>query len=501
MDQTVEELPQHNPLLNEVILKGFFRFCSLPDLANCRLVCKTWESAAQPLWYERATVQIVPTIFTTEEEGQADILNIQFRPSIFQSYLLKGLNLNSDSEWMQSFWTSCRDFIVHLTIKNCTIDYLATGTLQDLLYRCTPNLKTLKLEKFHMLKDTEAEGEEAETKRFAPFGDVAYDVEQRNLKKLTIGISDQDLPLSLGDILKLYPCLENLRVHCVSTLRYTGLLVNGLLNDMLNMTMSYKLRNLKTLDIIGASNGSEVHPGTLDTRTVEYLREMKLPLECLTIELARDTTFENVQEIFSLYANSLKKLDIFRPAPSLPFPTFPCNAPLKFLTVLRMQDNMCKDMSFLKLLPSLEILHICEVELQSWAYRPTQFSSNIIKNTNEGKMRGFKSETVKEFRFDFPCEPDEIKKLIRWMPNVQRLMMRLRTETLELACKGWPSLTAVGAMHIVCEHAYNLHIKTGMLYSLKNLTNFHYMDPHYHHPNLMDNTGFFRYRKDARFWF
>ncbi|CAL8135104.1 unnamed protein product [Orchesella dallaii] len=490
----IKENRPYHPFLNKVVLKHFFAFCSIPELAKCRLVCKTWERDAQPIWRERATVQIVPTIFTDE----AEILNIKFRPSTFQRYALKGQSLRSDSDWMILFWSSCKNWLIHLQIKNCTIGHLSKGTLQDLLYRCTTNLKTLEIENFYIVRDNRPNRREQEqTERFISFEDITD--EQRNLKTLVLGISDRDLPLTIYDILKLYPCLEHLRLYSTSSSRYTGSFVPLLFETILKIRKEsncLKL-NLKTLDSIATSNGQELREGIYESGRIAELKEMKLPLECLTIELGRDTTFEISQQIFSLYAKTLRKLDVFRPSGSTPFPSFPSKFPLRFLSVLRMQENMCKDMSFLKLMPNLRILHICELESAS----SNKLASEIISATKENEMNGFTNGSLKEFRFDYSCEADELKRLIGWFPNVQKLVIKLSTETLKIVCEGWPSLVEMGLIHPTKVSNSNIDINLGMLHELKYLTHFYFIQDLSQLNYLMNNTGFHPYLKNGNFPF
>ncbi|CAL8135120.1 unnamed protein product [Orchesella dallaii] len=507
-DKDIEtDYESEHPLNNLVVLETIFSFCSREDLANCRLFSKIWETVSEPVWRERAVATMDRSIF----DGYEHCRDIPFRPSTFSKYAFTEEVIRSGDIWLSLFFQGAKEWMTHLEIRNCSIaiDFMDTVSLEDLLYRNTPNLTTLILERFHMLPNNRLHSNQPNQLTQISLEHVQY--EQKNMKRLEIGISELELPIRLQDMLKLYPGLEHIRIYDTTSsetrrqMLGTPMPTPSLGMDLLSLLGRMRKENsnklcLKTLDIIGGiradAEANELFD-QINSNLCKIFQNMNLPLECLTIELPNDIEFHEIRKVISQHSKTLTKLDIYRQSNFQTFPHFPSNLPLNNLTVLRMQDNLCKDFTFLKSCPNLKTLHVCEVEEQSWIRRARRTKTAIINETILSDMEGVRIESLKEFRFDYKCDSYEIGLLSDWMPNVERLIMTFTNETLRTACQKWAKLKDLAVfLNPMGEAHGNVGANMGFLQSsLKNLKNFHVIG----NPSqlgFLDSTGLHSYTKN-----
>lgn len=115
-------------------------YLSLNDLRNCRIVSKRWCSWSTLPYrkIELINVRRLTDLQKLTYNTDADYEHRTYRRFKFMIPLLEG---KCWSRHMDSFWASHSTSISYLMLKD--VNYCSVPILLDILYRKTPNLKTL----------------------------------------------------------------------------------------------------------------------------------------------------------------------------------------------------------------------------------------------------------------------------------------------------------------------------------------------------------------------
>lgn len=167
------------------------------------------------------------------------------------------------------------------------------------------------------------------------------------------------------------------------------------------------------------------------------LKDLKLPLTNLNIDVGMNTSDTIMASILKTYCSNLRHLTLYRGPFAIPFVMFPFEITFPELTTLELAESITDDFNFLLFTPKLQKLSICE----SPDSEPPLLPTSMIFQTSETALNSSSLPIhLRTFRLDYDCSLGDVKKLVRWFPELKSLRMYLDNESVRLICGEWKDL-------------------------------------------------------------
>ncbi|CAL8075650.1 unnamed protein product [Orchesella dallaii] len=483
------EQSNYNPMLNTVILRNIFEVLPLSDLASCRQVCKSWFEESLTRWrrdmwlklYDDDNVDVgsnaTLTGLTLENfllelnDGNAcirDPPNIEMKT--FKKFKLYGWIFNSENDELKAqFWRTCGPAMTGLQIEGS--EFCSLRDFKSVFWQALPNLVNLTLNNNYY----EVDPEQFET--VPAINDVLSNARNSNVRNLQVILSNSDFdldpkfPLSFLEFLANYRNLKsvNLRGLC----EYNGgllLTFEAFLSAMVTLSMNGGYRwAVENLDIL-SEHKEKI---TYGSETIRLLQQLRFPLSSLILDIGSCTVPSDFKRILEIYANTLRKLVIFREdghsyGPAVSHGDFPFEVQLNSLTELRLLGTaVTPNLNFFQYAPNLRsvfLVHDAGTSmLNIGSYLSDHDLFTTLRNRQNESIWGAKSPVpypvgntdfsklentvlpkMEEFilcgKHDTVCFPEQVAALARLMPNLRKVRLGLDNDGFRILCSAWKDL-------------------------------------------------------------
>ncbi|ODN05891.1 hypothetical protein Ocin01_00765 [Orchesella cincta] len=422
-----EQDEERHPLLNSVILRNIFRHCGVKDLKKLRLVCTLWYELASPYLQQESKVVLQEELFR-EETSIKKFLNyvdeLEDTDKIFcRNFKISLLTVARNNDMIVKFWEKVGPSINSLEMSLCR--FMGVDMVRNVMFKWTPNLKRFCLRDCTFYKEKDGccivENELAETDYSVPVN--------RNLISLEFygGESRVGPPLTWMEVITAFPNLKQLLLYNLNPKGVTDLLTEM---GKIRKKDTSKL-NIEKLNIF---NGDFAF-GQLTGPTAQLLMDLKLPITNLNMDVGMNTSDLIMASILKTYCNTLRHLTMYRGPFAIPFVKFPFDITFPELITLELAESITDDFNFVLFTPKLQKLSICE----SPDSEPPILPTDMITNT-EPVFKNASPIHLHQLRLDYDCTLGDVRKLVRWFPEIKSLRMYLDNESFRLICGEWKDL-------------------------------------------------------------
>lgn len=151
---------------------------------------------------------------------------------------------------------------------------------------------------------------------------------------------------------------------------------------------------------------------------------LQLSLKDLSIDLGTRVNSKKVARLLQQQMN-VKKFALFRGAHAIPMAGFPFGVQFKHLRHLEMTDTISDCMGFLKYMPNLSMLELCDRCDDSDAYSNT---INVITRTDINFTQMPLETKLTTLHVGYEISASDVRKLIFWFPGVVKAELHLDDE-------------------------------------------------------------------------
>ncbi|CAL8075636.1 unnamed protein product [Orchesella dallaii] len=510
------EQSDYNPMLNTVILKNIFQVLTLSDLASCRQVCKTWFEESSTRWrrdmwlklYEDDSDEdgsnVTLTGLTLENfilelnDGNVCILgdspNVEIKT--FKKFKLLGWNFNSENDELKAqFWKTCGRLMIGLRIERST--FRSRLAFESVVFQDLPNL-----EEFILFNNYYEVKREQRFEAVPPINDVlsrARNSNVRNLQVILYSKRDRDpkFPLSLLEFIANYRNLKSLVLGGLCKHFIDKLSFEEVLSAMVNLSRNggYKWA-VENLDIFAVNKENSMYR----PEEIGLLQQLQFPLSSLTLDIGCYTEPSNFKSILEIYANTLRKLVVFREdghASSLH--DFPFQVELNSLTELRLLGSaVTPNLNFFQYIPNLKsvflVQHTGSSMLNVGSFQSDHRLFSALRNrqiengwggtipgtypvgsTDFSKLENTVLPQMEDFilcgEHDTVCSPEQVAALARLMPNLKKVRLGLANDGFWIVCSAWKELELLIIQPCEVNNCGITGIIPGLQTQLPNLNN------------------------------
>lgn len=164
--------------------------------------------------------------------------------------------------------------------------------------------------------------------------------------------------------------------------------------------------------------------------------DLKLPLTHLNLDVGMNTSDLIMASILKTYCTKLRHLTLYRGPYAIQFVNFPFDITFPELITLEIAESITDDFNFVLFTPKLQKLSICE----SPDAEPPILPTSMIMNTEDVLRTSAIPVHLRIFRLDYDCSLGDVRKLVRWFPEIKSLRMYLDNESVRLICGEWKHL-------------------------------------------------------------
>ncbi|CAL8149517.1 unnamed protein product [Orchesella dallaii] len=475
--------PNSNPMLNSVILGNIFGMLPISDLASCRQVCKTWFEESKTRWRRDMWLKLgeseggrsndttlALSKFLDLDENAATPNPPNLEGVTFKKFKLQHWDFHSekDDKWKAQFWKTYGPVITHLAIEQSVF-----GSREDfeaVIFQSIPNLQSLTLNR------NKFKVKESQIKMIQSFSDVVSNANKmESVKKLQLNFDDSDsnakLPLTFLEFIGNYPNLKSLELSGFPNNTHDVHTFEGLLEAMLSLSFNggYKWA-IEHLDIFHLHR---IWYPRFDQGPINFLlKSLQLPLTSLTLDIGSDTYPSDFKIMLETYANSLRKLVVFRKdgrslIPDVSHRDFPFGVQLESLAELRLLGTaVTPNLKFMRFMPNLRSVFLAQETGSSmmdmepflsdshlfsdlrkrqmeheWGYLCSVFP---VGNTNFSQMENTVFPKIEEFilcgKNDTVCSAEQVAALARIMPNLKKVRVGLDNDGFRIVCSAWKEM-------------------------------------------------------------
>ncbi|CAL8133297.1 unnamed protein product [Orchesella dallaii] len=476
------EKSNYNPMLNTVILKNIFEVLPLSDLASCRQVCKTWFEESLTRWRRDMWLNLhgdnnvgsngTCTGLTLENfllelndgnTGIHDPPHIEMRT--FKKFKLHGWIFNRENDMLKDqFWKTCGPAMTGLHIEGS--EFRSRQDFELVVLQAPPNLLNLTLNKnFCQFIPEYSETVPAMNDVLSRARNVS------NVRDLEVILFLNEFPLSFLEFMANYRNLKSLTLSGLSNYySRTVLSFEGFLSAMATLSMKggYKWA-VENLDILTVHKEKT----TYESGTIRLLQQLRFPLSSLTLDIGSYTEPSDFKSILEIYANTLRKLVIFREdgharRPAVSHRDFPFEVQLNSLTELRLLGTaVTPNLNFFQYIPNLKSVFLVQdagtsmCNIGSFLSDHDLFTTlrnrqneNIwganspgaypVGNTDFTQLQNTILPKMEEFilcgKHDTVCSPEQVAALAKSMPNLKKVRLGLANDGFRIVCSAWKEL-------------------------------------------------------------
>lgn len=329
---------------------------------------------------------------------------------------------DKQNEQIGQFFQLCGPSITTLELNGFQFHDLSG--FRDVMYKLCPNLKSLVLKNHRFRWQFDPLTEPQTWKQ------PAFFTPHKNLTHLELDLDHESLPITWLELFSNYPALKALKVYNMD-LEETLLPMLTTMKIMRNRDP--RVLQLNDLDLLAASLYAQEK---ISPEACQLIRQLAFPLKTLTLDVGVATDPAILHDVIQCHAGTLKKLDAYRGPISFPYKNFPFGLHLNNLEEIVFSDRLCESLTFLKFMPNLKKLTICDVVED----RPPIISTEIIKNTDRREMEGVEMLNCTKLRLDYVIDAEETQLLTKYFPNIEQLRMPLNNDQFRVVCSHWKNM-------------------------------------------------------------
>lgn len=333
-----------------------------------------------------------------------------------------------DGDFANDFFDRCGPQIHYLELDSCV--FYGQSEFRKAIYARCPNLRKLVIKDYKLcdavypkssLSSKKTKGGEMEASEFP---------EQPNLYAISVDMDHETLPVEWLELFSHFPSIHTLKIYNADIEEVVEVMLTAIQKIR---KKDPKKMTLRHLDVLSASlYAQEVVPNNV----CKLLRELRLPLESLTIDFGVETEPKIIKELLEIHAGTLTMLNGYRGPISAPYKKFPFGVELPALEELYMSDRLADNLNFLRFTPNLRKFHIRDVVED----RPPHIQTRLVYNTWEPELAYTDLQYLQDFRVDYILSENDLSNLTRWLPNVQILRMILNDKQFAIVCDRWRRL-------------------------------------------------------------
>ncbi|CAL8075644.1 unnamed protein product [Orchesella dallaii] len=491
----------YNPMLNDVILDKIFEMLPLSDLASCSQVCKTWRKHSLKRWPRDMWLKLYEDDHSDENGSIANFTGLTLEsfllklndkkvsdvsPNLkmrtFKKFTLHGWNFNSeDNEFQNQFWKTCGPLITGLRIERST--FHSRVAFESVVFQDLPNLEELILFNNYYSVEREQRFEALPRISFhhllvdeTSFYDALSRAKNSNVRNLQVILyseegSEPKFPLSFLEFIANFRNLKSLTLSGLCEYHSgSGMTFESFLNAMLTLSRNGEYRwAVENLDILNLHKKKIMY----SSHTFRLLEKLDFPLSSLTLDIGSYTEPSYFKRILEIYANTLRKLVVYRedgyvPRPDLSLQNFPFEVQLNSLTDLRLLGTaVTPNLHFFQYAPNLRsvfLVHDAGTSMLNIGsllsdhdlfttlrnrqsqntWRDNSPGACPVRNTDFTQLQNTILPNMEEFilcgKHDRICSREQVTALARLMPNLKKVRLGLDNDGFWSVCSAWKEL-------------------------------------------------------------